>query len=154
MDPNLNQPQTQYSYDALGRTTAVTYTDGTALSTWYNGWQRAVIDPESHAKVYREDAFGRLTAVKEFTSTHSSPIWADQHAQLYATTVYTYSVLDNLIAVTDTLDYTTTLQYDMLGYKTAMTDTDMGRVGVSLRRGGEPDQAAGCPEPGHLLLLR
>jgi len=126
VDPNLNQPQTHYSYDALGRTTTITYTDGTALTTWYNGWQQAVIDPNGHMKVDRDDAFGRLTAVKEFSGTHSSPIWADQHALLYATTAYTYSVLDNLTTVTDTVDNVTTMGYDMLGRKTSMADPDMG----------------------------
>ena len=124
--PNLNQPQTRYAYDALGRSTAITYPDSTALTTWYDGGQRAVIDAEGHMKVYQEDAFGRLAAVKELTGTHSLPIWADQHDLLYATTTYTYSVLGNLTTVTDTLGYTTTMDYDMLGRKTQMTDPDMG----------------------------
>lgn len=55
---------------------------------------------------------GRLAAVKEFTGTHTSPIWDDQHVLLYATTNYVYNTLDNLTMVTDTLGNVTTMAYD------------------------------------------
>ncbi len=118
--------KTSYEYDGLGRMEKIIHPDGTTVQMAYNGWQRAVIDPKGHTKVYQEDAFGRLTAVKEFTGTHSLPIWNDQHDLLYATTTYAYDALDNLTTVTDTLGNVTTMDYDMLGRKTQMTDPDMG----------------------------
>jgi YD repeat-containing protein len=118
-----NEAGTTYVYDALGRTTVVTNSDGTTVTTAYRGWEQAVVDENGHQKVQRSDAFGRLISVSEYTGTLASP---DFDVQPYATTAYAYDVLDNLVAVTDTLSNVTTMEYDMLGRKTAMDDPDMG----------------------------
>jgi RHS repeat-associated protein len=111
-------PGTDYAYDALRRPTQVTNPDNTQRSTSYDGWDTTVIDENSHKKVQKMDAFGRLVAVEEYTGT--GPY------SLYATTAYEYDVLDNLTKVTDNASNVNTITYDSLSRKTGMTDPDMG----------------------------
>ena len=61
------------------------------------------------------DAFKCLTKVEELNASHS----------VYATT-YSYDVLGNLTRVQDNSSNNTTMTYDWLSRKTAMTDPDMG----------------------------
>jgi YD repeat-containing protein len=107
---------------ALGRPVRVDYPDGTHTETQYDGRETTAIDANRHQKVYTHDAFGRLTQVQEYTGTVDGPGF-----DLYATTVYTYDVRDNLVGVEDTLGHTTVITYDDLGRKVAMDDPDMGR---------------------------
>jgi YD repeat-containing protein len=80
--------------------------------------QVVTIDANNHKTAHLSDLFGRLSQVKEFTSTIASTA--------YATTTYGYSTLDLLTVVTDTNNYTTTMKYDSLGRKTEMQDLTMG----------------------------
>lgn len=68
---NLSRPgdglnyATTYSYDPLGRATAVTTPDGAVAATTYTGNQTTVADQTGKQKQYSYDAFGRLTSVLE-----------------------------------------------------------------------------------------
>ena len=122
--PDASKPLTLSRYDALGRTTVITAPDGTVTKSGYLGWSTAVLDANSHQRVSSADAFGRLTTVKEYDGSFTGGInWS---AGVYATTSYAYDTLGNLTRVTDTLGNATSLTYDALGRKTAMTDPDMG----------------------------
>jgi RHS repeat-associated protein len=121
---DTSKPKTGYAYEALGRVTVVTHTDGTTVCTSYDGYRTLARDENSHQKLSENDAFGRLIRVKEYTGTYASPNWS---ATAYATTTYGYNLSDGLTRVTDTLGNTTAITYDALGRKTAMNDPDMGR---------------------------
>ena len=101
----------------LGRVTTQTNPDGTTVSSDYAiAWQTTVTDASGHKKRYYYDAFQRLTKVEELNDSQ----------QVYATTNYSYDVLGNLTQVLDNSSNTTTMTYDWLSRKTAMTDPDMG----------------------------
>ncbi|MFQ6102206.1 MAG: PKD domain-containing protein, partial [Anaerolineae bacterium] len=110
---------TATTYDALGRVVRVTNPDTTHTDTFYAGWTTTVVDGNGHQRRSTSDPFGRLVRVEEFEGVYPD-------AALYATTVYTYDVLDNLTGVTDMLGNVTQMTYDPLGRKTWMRDPDMG----------------------------
>jgi RHS repeat-associated protein len=128
------RPKTTTTYDALGRTLTVTGPDGAVtqsaygldLTAQYGITQttglllQSVTDANGHFRQQISDRFGRLVTVREFTGS------APGNYALYATTSYGYDTLDHLVAVTDTLGVTTTIQYNDLGQKTGMHDPDMG----------------------------
>ncbi|MBC7260588.1 MAG: RHS repeat protein, partial [Chloroflexi bacterium] len=120
---DATKSKTSYAYDALGRVITVTNPDGSTVRTAYDGLRQAVLDENNHQKIYENDAFGRLVVVKEYSGTYSSPNWT---VTAYATTTYGYAPLDWLTRVTDTLGNVTTMAYDALGRKIAMSDPDMG----------------------------
>jgi RHS repeat-associated protein len=124
--PLVDDPSRQRierAYDALGRETAITNYDGATTRTLYeataNGWQITLVDANDHQRAQETDALGRLVRVQEFTGEYPN-------ASLYATTVYTYSLLDLLTGVGDALGNVTGITYDALGRKVAMSDPDMG----------------------------
>jgi RHS repeat-associated protein len=123
--------KTTSAYDALGRTTIITATDGTKTihsytldtntSSGYTPtglWLHAVVDPNNHARQEVTDGRGRTIIVRELTGMNP---W-----NLYAATRYQYNTLDLLTRVTDTVTNTTVITYNALGLKTAMSDPDMG----------------------------
>ncbi len=81
---------TQYSYDALGRTTLVTEPDGThsQVASVYSGNCATVTDEASKARKSCTDALGRMTGV-----------WEDPNTLNYETD-YSYNALDDLTGVT------------------------------------------------------
>jgi len=117
------------------RTTQVTNPDGTAVQHEYGYqptlklWYDRTIDENGHARVQLTDAFGRLRRVHEW--------YGDEPGDYYATD-YGYDVRDNLTGVWDanahdsagnllpSPPYTTTMEYDLLGRKSSMSDPDMG----------------------------
>jgi len=105
------------AYDGLGRAINVTAADGTSTTTNYSvPWQQTVTNPLGHKHVYHYDAFGQLVSVDELDDSHA----------LYATTEYNYDDLGNLVRVQDANGSVTSMTYDLLGRKTAMSDPDMG----------------------------
>ena len=105
------------TYDALGRVITQTNADGTTVSSDYtNVWQMLTTNELGNKTRYYYDAFQRLTRVEELNTSQ----------QVYATTTYTYDTLGNLTQVVDANNNTTTMSYDWLARKTAMTDPDMG----------------------------
>ncbi len=114
---------TTFTYDPLGRLTQTTNPDGTVATADYaTPWEVKSVDANNHQRTERRDAYGRLIEVKEFTGTSSSPT-------VYATTTYEYNELGNLKSVTDAKGNKTSMRYDSLGRKLAMSDPDMGRCG-------------------------
>ncbi|MFA4835693.1 MAG: RHS repeat-associated core domain-containing protein [Dehalococcoidia bacterium] len=105
------------TYDGLGRVTSTTAADGTTSSTDYSvAWQQLATNERGYKKRYTNDAFGRLVKVEELDASQA----------LYGTTTYSYDVLGNLTQLVDNSSNTTTMTYDWLSRKTAMTDPDMG----------------------------
>ena len=121
--PDWNQPTRRYAYDMLGRTTVVTNTDNSAVRTAYLYLKTAVLDELNHQTLREHDAFGRLVSSKQYSGTFASPNW---NATPYATATYGYNVRDQLTGVVGADNAPTTLTYDLLGRKTAMSDPDTG----------------------------
>ena len=115
--PEAGWKYSSYVYDGLGRVTVQNYADGTSVSSDYSiPWQTNVTNPRGFIARYYNDAFGRLVKVEEPDETNG----------VYATTLYAYDTLGNLVQVTDDDSNVTTISYDWLGRKTSMTDPDMG----------------------------
>jgi RHS repeat-associated protein len=115
--PDAGWKYVSYAYDGLRKVTTQTNADGTSVSHDYaTAWQDLVTNERGYKTRYYYDAFNRLGKVEELDASH----------QLYATTTYGYDVLGNLTQVVDNSNNTTTMTYDWLSRKTAMTDPDMG----------------------------
>ena len=121
--PEPDWRSASYAYDALGRVTSETGPDGATVSYDYSvPWQTVVTNPRGYKHRYHYDAFGRLVQVDEL----GSPDDPEDTDSLYAVTTYRYDVRGNLVQVTDAHGNVTTMTYDWLSRKTAMTDPDMG----------------------------
>ncbi len=112
--PDSGWKYISYQYDGLGRVTVQTNADGSTTSRDYStGWQELVTNERGYKKRYYYDAFRRLSMVRVLYDDH-------------ATTSYSYDALGNLVKVIDAASNNTTMTYDWLSRKTAMTDPDMG----------------------------
>jgi RHS repeat-associated protein len=124
---------TSYTYDGLGRTTAVTdalsettssgYTvvcspPGTGDSACYE--QVLTVDPLGHQSGVLTDAMGRTNYVQAYTGTPPASY------VLYATTKYTYDYLGDLTQIGQPNGAITTFQFDMVGRQTGLIDPDRG----------------------------
>lgn len=114
--PNWSQPYTEHLYDAIGRKHRINNPDGTFQTIAYNQWTTTFTDANNHQKQTVADAFGRTIQVKELNA-----------GQTY-TTDYTYDLLNRLTQVWDAASprNLTTMTYDWLGRKIAMSDPDLG----------------------------
>ncbi|NJM07200.1 RHS repeat protein, partial [Candidatus Gracilibacteria bacterium] len=119
-----------------GRPSLVTTPDGKQTAHRYgveaSGLQwHDTTDPRLHRSQQRYDSLGRRVAVLElrnscgnywgYSCATNQPEWA-----VDATTTYSYDELDQLTRVTDAKGNQTSLSYDSLGRKTAMTEPNMG----------------------------
>ncbi len=125
---NLGQPKTTLRYDALGRPVQQTAPDGATTRTFYNGRQTATLDALNHQMVREVDALGRLVVTRQYLGSFSNgPNW---NAAPYAEATYGYAPTDELAWAEQMVDATTrlrtTLSYDRLGHKVAITDPDLG----------------------------
>jgi RHS repeat-associated protein len=117
---NIETPKWTYvDYDPVGRVAKTTNPDGTTQQKFYLRGRTTVVDANGHQKVEEKDVYGRLVKIEEYSGTYPS-------ATLYATTMYNYDVLGNLVNVTDAQSNVTTINYNSLSQKTNMTDPDMG----------------------------
>ncbi len=116
--PDAGWKNTSFTYDALGRVLVQTKPDGTTVSHAYTDWQDEVTSERGYKKRYGYDADQKLVQVEEFND--ATP------ATVYATTRYSYNPLGNLVKVIDNAGNVTTMAYDALSRKTAMSDPDMG----------------------------
>ncbi len=105
---------TQFSYDAIGRQVQVTNPDGTVGTTSYLRDKITQTDPNGNVKRKFLDAYDRQKRVEEVNG-----------AETYVTT-YEYNAIDALTKVTNQLGHVTTMTYDLMGRKTAMSDPNMG----------------------------
>jgi RHS repeat-associated protein len=128
MDPiDPTDPHTSISYDAIGRIIQTTNPDGTYSTIQYNDWTTTTIDENGHMQKSYFDAYGRLKEKREYTGADGrSPYYPYSDYTLYATTLYIYDTLGNLIQTQDAHNNITTITYDTLGRKTSMSDPDMG----------------------------
>ncbi len=109
----------RYAYDELGnRRLDETRSYGDVLwaeSAVYDGWQVRRYDPNGQRTDYDYDAFGRLAQVTEYNVGGATYV-----------TRYAYDRQGNLTQVTDAQGNVTAMSYNLLGWKTAMSDPDMG----------------------------
>jgi RHS repeat-associated protein len=105
---------TRYTYDPLGRHVEVLHPDGTRVTTAYAPGLVTVTDERGNAKRRFLDAYGRPTRVEEVNG-----------ADTYMTT-YQYDATGALLRVTNHLGHVTTMRYDALGRKVALSDPNMG----------------------------
>ncbi len=124
------------TYDAVGRVIQVTHPDtlsGTPLTTktCYAPFVTVTLDPTGARKRETKDAYGRVVTIQEHNALYASCNPADDPGGVYATTNYTYDLLGNLTKVVDTLGNRTTMRYDTLSRKIAMSDPDMSTNGTS-----------------------
>jgi len=110
------------TYDALNRLIKTVNPDNSTITASYSPWVTTAVDANGHQKRQTHDAYGRVIEVDEFTGVSPS-------TTLYAITVYAYDVLGNLVSTTDTKGNKTTMRYDTMGRKIAMSDPDMGNCG-------------------------
>ncbi len=124
------------TYDALGRVTQVTHPDtlgGTPLTskTCYAPFVTVTVDASGSRKREVKDAYGRVVTIQEHNALYTTCTPADDPGGVYATTTYTYDLLGNLTKVVDALGNRTTMRYDTLGRKLAMSDPDMSTNGTT-----------------------
>ncbi|MEI7619940.1 MAG: SpvB/TcaC N-terminal domain-containing protein, partial [Candidatus Falkowbacteria bacterium] len=100
---------TTYGYDALGRSTTISDTNGTTTNI-YNGNMMTVIDSESNSKSYERDGLNRLIEVIENNQNNTYHTYYDWDAQ------------DNLIKITDAENNERNFIYDSLGRRTFADD--------------------------------
>ena len=117
-------PVTTYDYDVMGRPVRVTNPDGSQINRTFDHWAVTETDENGHNKSYAFDAFQRLLQVVETNG-----------AETY-TTRYGYDAAGQLRSITDHPGNSTTINYDALGRKTAMSDPDLGAWSYAYDRVG------------------
>ena len=124
---NTNIPHTTIGYDDMGRVVQSTNPDGTYSSVDYDDWTTRTINENGQKQESDFDAYGRLTAKREYTGVDGrSPHYAQSPYVLYATTQYEYDSEGNLTKTIDAHNTQTVITYDKLGRKVSMNDPDMG----------------------------
>lgn len=107
--------------------TRVTAPDGTRTDTVYNDRRTAVLDALGHQTIREVDAFGRLISVKQYTDSRpKNPPPPDWDAAVNFQAVYTYNVRDQLEKMTGSDGAVSDPDYDLLGRKIQLSDSDMG----------------------------
>jgi RHS repeat-associated protein len=125
---------TSFAYDALGRKTSQTDSDGSSMQTWaYNGNQVTYADESSNHWQRTTDALGRLTQVLEPNGVTQSPTLE---------TDYGYDALGNLLSVTQlggvgsSGTRSRSFTYDSLSRLLTATNPENGTVGYSYDANG------------------
>ena len=124
------------SYFPDGRISEITHPDtlsGTALTTktCYAPFVTVSLDPSGARKRETRDAYGRVVTIQEHNALYTTCNPANDPGGVYATTTYTYDLLSNLTKVVDHLGNRTTMRYDSLSRKIAMSDPDMSTNGTT-----------------------
>ncbi|MFA6339166.1 MAG: toxin TcdB middle/N-terminal domain-containing protein, partial [Candidatus Paceibacterota bacterium] len=100
---------TNYTYDTLGRITAIGTAVGTTTNS-YDDWNTTTTDPLGKSKKFITDVRGNLTNVVEKIGTS------------YATTTYEYNSRNDLTKITDSLTNIRNFTYDGLGRRLTAED--------------------------------
>ncbi len=127
--PNATPSWTTYTYDALGRTIAVTKADGSVTSYLYQGNTTTITDPAGKWKTYTSDAMGNLIQVTEPAPGSGT----------YQTS-YTYNLLNKLTGVSmprGGVTQTRTFNYSLTtGWLTSATNPETGTVSYTYNADG------------------
>jgi YD repeat-containing protein len=103
---------TKYTYDELGRTVTVSQGDLKNFTEYYvNKKVTSDNTPDQHKKEYTYNSLGKLKSVKEFTS-----------ASGFNETKYEWSLLGNLLKITDAANNVRNFSYDSEGRLTKQED--------------------------------
>lgn len=105
------QSRMTYTYDALGTQTKSVNINGAETTISIVGLEKQVTDDLGNLFVYESDDLGRLIEVRQPVSL---------------TMTYEYDLADNLTKVTGPNNAVTSITYDKLSRKTAISDPDMG----------------------------
>jgi RHS repeat-associated protein len=119
---NPSAAKTQYLYDAIGREVQVTnphQTPASIRTTTYTGYLEAAIDENGHKTDRTKDKMGRLVTVTEYDGTNPS-------FTPYATTSFSYDLMDRQTGTTDHFGNQSTTTYNRLGFMTQTVDPDRG----------------------------
>ncbi len=130
-----------FTYDALGRTTTVTHSDGSTVLTSYSGAATSALDEGNGTqriqRISQVDGLGRLISVCEVTSATligtsgtPAPCGQDISATGFLTT-YVYDTLGNLTSVSQAGLNARLFQYDSLSQLTSATNPESGTVAYS-----------------------
>lgn len=128
-----------FTYDALGRPTKVTHSDGTAATTSYTGKAKQIIDEGNGSyqvtRILQNDALGRLAYACEISSVTlplgSGGTPGSCGLDISGTgflTAYGHDTLDNLTTVTQGLLTSRTYTYDSLSRLTSESTPEAGIV--------------------------
>ena len=126
-----------FSYDALGRATQVTHSDGTSIQTSYTGRAQQVTDEGNGSyfvsRVLQSDALGRLTSVCEVSNlallgSGGTPAGCGQDiAATGFLTTYAYDTLNNFTSISQGGSLPSrTFGYDSLSRLTSETEPEWG----------------------------
>jgi RHS repeat-associated protein len=130
-----------FSYDALGRQTRVTHSDGTYAQAYYRGRAYQSTDEgngtSNASQIMQSDGLGRLISVCEVSASAQkgsgnvpSTCGLDIGGTGFLTT-YAYNTLDNLTSVTQGTLNQRTLAYDSLSRLTSKTEPESGTTTYS-----------------------
>lgn len=136
---------TMYGYDALNRTTQVTNSDNSVVTTSYIGRATEITDESGKQRISQVDGLGRLTSVCEVSSTplavgitgSTNPVTCglDISGTGFPTT-YGYDALDDLTSVTQAPLNPRVFNYDSLDELTGATNPESGTVTYTYDSGG------------------
>src|SRR5581483_1361743 len=143
---NSQQSGEAFTYDALGRLTATTHTDGNTVTTDYSQFPTVTVTDETQrARQNKTDALGRLRVVLE----------PDANGNFSYETDYLYDALDNLTQVNQNGDGSQprvrSFIYDSLSRLLTATNPESGTINYSYDADGNllfktspaPNQASG-----------
>ena len=145
--------QTVYETDSCGRTTKITYPDGSSIRYTWDKLSRmtSITDQLGMVTELSYDASGNVTAIREEDSNPQGGIGRsflyeyDALNRLVKTTdplgnstVYTYDALGSLLTVTDGRGSTTSYAYDALSRVTGILDALGGETTYSYDKEGRP----------------
>lgn len=123
----------RYEYDALGRITRLTHSDGSSVQYSYTGRATQITDEgNAVSRILQLDALGRLTQVCEVSNSTllgSGGTPASCGLDIAATgflTSYGYDALDNLTTVTQGSLANRSYAYDSLGRMTSELELEWG----------------------------
>ncbi len=127
-----------FSYDALGRATTVTHSDGSTILASYNGAATSVSDEGNGAqriqRISQVDGLGRVISVCEVTSTtligtSGTPAACGQDiAATGFLTTYGYDTLNNLTSVTQGALNPRSFQYNSLSQLMSAANPESGTI--------------------------
>ena len=139
---------TTYSYDALGRVTAVTHPNNVSMTMSYslahnaadadfatNRFVQTICDETGACRRLGYDGYGNEVVTSEWSTTGGTTVEWRTHA--------TYDLLGRLLTTKDAVGNTMTQTWDSLGRKKAMSDPDGGAWSYTYDSSGQVKSADG-----------